>query len=95
MARPDQEDAAIELASGWRLSENGELQWLLQRGQPSASNERNRWRTVAFCGTKQGLIEVALPHLGCQPTDAALLRLKSLPAHYSPGALARIGDADG
>ena len=87
--------AAIELALGWRLFEDGELQWLLQRQQPSASNERNRWRTVAFCGTKEGLLEVALPHHGCQPTDAALLRLKSLPEYYLPGALARIRDADG
>ena len=92
MARPDQEDAAIELASGWRLSEDGELQWLLQREQPKVSNERNRWRTVAFCGTKEGLLEVALPHHGCQPTDVALLRLKTLPEYYLPGVLAQIRD---
>ena len=84
--------AAIELPPGWRLSEDGELQWLLQRGQSKALDERNRWRTVAFCGTKEGLLKVALPHHGCQPADAALLRLKSLPEHYLPGALAQIDD---
>ena len=84
--------AAIELAPGWRLFEDGELQWLLQREQPSVADERNRWRTVAYCGTKEGLLEVALPHHSCQPTDDALLRLKSLPEHYLPGALAQIDD---
>ena len=84
--------ATTDLAPGWRLSEDGGLQWLLQREQSSVSNERNRWRTVAFCGTKEGLLEVALAHHGCQPMDAALLRLKSLPEHYLPGVLAQIDD---
>ena len=84
--------AAIELAPGWRLFEDGELQWLLQREQPSVADERNRWRTVAYCGSREALVEVALPHHGCQPTDSALLRLKTLPEYYLPGVLAQIRD---
>ena len=45
---------------------------------------------MAFCGTRQGLIEVALPRHKVKPTDAACAALKSLPAHYQPGAPARL-----
>ena len=38
-------------------------------------------------GTRESLIEVALPHRKFQPTEAACWLLKSLPASYEPGAL--------
>ena len=63
----------------------GEL--ILQRENPEAKDERNRWHAVSFCGTREGLVEVALSHRKVQPTEAACSLLKSLPAHYEPGAL--------
>ncbi len=71
----------------WRLSEDGECQWILQRANPKAKHDRNRWQSVAYCGTREGLLEVALPHHGVTPSDAAALSLKSLPEHYEPGKL--------
>ncbi len=82
--------AHLDLCLGWRLSEDGQLQWLLQREYPKAKTKRDRWRSVAFCGTREGLVEVALPHNRVQPTEAASASLKSLPAHYETGALARL-----
>ena len=77
----------LHLADGWRLADDGELQWMLQRHYPKAKNARDRWRSVAFCGTREGLLDVALPHNGVQPTDAACAALKRLPRRFEPGAL--------
>ncbi len=79
--------ATLHLRNGWRLNEDGDRQWILQRERPKAKTERDRWRSLAFCGTRQGLIEVALPRHKVKPTDAACAALKSLPAYYQPGAL--------
>ena len=73
--------AHLHLCEGWRLSEDGDRQWILQREHPRAKVERDRWRSVAFCGTREGLIDVALPHHRVRPTAAAHASLKSLPAH--------------
>jgi len=81
-------ETTLRLCDGWRLAEDGELQWMLQRENPKAKDTRNRWRPVAFCGTREGLLQVALPHHRARPTDAACCVLKRLPAHYRPGALA-------
>ena len=77
----------LHLCDGWRLNEDGQLQWILQRERPKAKTERDRWRSMAFCGTREGLIKVALPRHKVKPTNAACAALKSLPAHYEPGAL--------
>ena len=77
----------------WRLSEDGSMQWILQRHRPKAKDERSKWASVAFCGTSQGLLEVALPHRGVIPSDAASYVLQRLPATYQPGALARVAEA--
>ena len=47
--------ATLHLADGWRLGEDGQLQWIVEKwtGQ--------KWRPKAYCGTKAGLLEVALP----------------------------------
>ena len=79
--------AHLHLCEGWRLSEDGQLQWILQRHYPEAKNARDRWRSVAYCGTREGLLEVALPHNGVQPTDAACASLKRLPRRYELNAL--------
>ena len=79
--------AYLHLCDGWWLNEDGDRQWILQREQPKAKDERNRWHAVSCCGTREGLIEVALPHHKVRPTDAACAALKSPPAHYEPGAL--------
>ena len=71
--------AHLHLADGWRLAEDGELQWILQRENPKAKEDRNRWRPVAFCGTREGLLEVALPHKRCSTHRCRLLRLKLAP----------------
>ncbi len=70
-----------------RRSRDGDRQWILQRERPKAKAERDRWRSMAFCGTREGLIDVALPHHRVRPTDAAHASLKSLTPHYQPGAL--------
>ncbi len=88
MTRP--KSAVLQITEGWRLAEDGELQWILQRENPKAKHDRNRWQSVAYCGTREGLLEVALPHHGVTPSDAAALSLKSLPECYEPGALERL-----
>ena len=84
------ERTAIVLCDGWRLSEDGQYQWLLQRENPKAKDERSRWASVSFCGSLRGLLEVALPHRGVEPTDAATSVLQRLPATYEPGVLERV-----
>ena len=44
--------ATLHLAEGWRLSEDGQLQWILER------HAGQRWVAKAWCGTKAGLLEV-------------------------------------
>ena len=56
--------AHLHLAEGWRLGEDGALQWILQRERPKAKAERDRWQSVAYYGTLEGLIEIALLHRG-------------------------------
>ena len=41
----------LHLVDGWRLSEDGRLQWILQR------KRGKRWRDRAWCGTRQGLLD--------------------------------------
>ncbi len=82
--------ATFQINERWRLSEDGELQWILQREEPKAKSERHRWMSVAFCGTREGLSVVALPHHKVNPTDAACRALERLPKTYEPGALERV-----
>ncbi len=72
---------ALPLCDGWRLTEDGEMRWILQRESPQARHERHRWSSRAFCGTRQSLLEVALPHhTGSQAEAAARLALARLTA---------------
>lgn len=41
----------------------------------------------SFWETREGLLDVALPHNRVRPTEAASRLLKSFPPHYEPGAL--------
>ena len=77
----------FQINDRWRISEDGECQWILQRANPKAKDERHRWSSVAFCGTREGLLKIALPHHGIIPSDAASRVLKSLPERYEPGKL--------
>ena len=43
-------------SEGWRLGEDGVLQWTLQRERPKAKDEADRWEAVSFCGTREGPI---------------------------------------
>ncbi len=83
-------EATCPINDRWRLTEDGDVQWILQRANPKAKHDRNRWQSVAYCGTREGLLEVALPHHGVTPIDAAALSLKSLPEYYEPGVLERL-----
>ena len=85
--------AIFELCAGWRLSGDGELQWMLQHEQPGAKDERSRWKSVAYCGSLEGLLAAALPRHRVNVTDAARGLLKRLPANYQPGALAALSMA--
>ena len=82
--------ATFPITVRWRLSEDSDVQWILQRANLKAKHDRNRWQSVAYCGTREGLLEVALSHHGVILSDAAALSLKSLPVLYEPGALERI-----
>ena len=53
--------ATFPINDRWRLSEDGKLQWILQRENPKAKDDRHRWSSVSFFGTLEGLLEVALP----------------------------------
>ncbi len=79
--------ATFPINDRWRLSEDGDVQWILQRANPKAKDDRHRWSSVAFCGTRAGLLNVALPHYGIISSDAASRVLESLPEHYEPGKL--------
>ena len=82
--------ATFAINDRWRLTEDGDVQWILQRENPKAKDDRHRWSSVAFCGTRGGLLTVGLPHNGVSLSDAASRVLNSLPEHYEPGALERI-----
>ncbi len=73
--------AVFQINDRWRLSEDHELQWILQQRRGKG------WRSVAYCGTKVGLLEVALPHNRVAASRPVLAALSRLPEHYEPGAL--------
>ncbi len=73
--------AIFQINDRWRLSEDGELQWILQQRRGKG------WRSVAYCGTKAGLLEVALPHNRVAASRPVLAALNHLPESYEPGAL--------
>ena len=74
--------AVFQINDRWRLSEDGEMQWILQTLQGT------RWRDRAWCGTRTGLLEVfALPHHKIAPPAGVLVALSRLPEYYEPGAL--------
>ncbi len=81
---------AIPINDGWRLTEDGRLQWNLQRENPKAKSKQHRWVSVAFCGSREGLLDVALTHHRIIPTDTAYRVLQRLPETYQPGALERV-----
>ena len=45
----------VNINDRWRITEDGQSQWILQW------REGERWRHMAFCGTKDGLIGIAYP----------------------------------
>ena len=71
----------FQINDRWRLSEDGELQWILQYC------EGKRWKNKAYCGTKAGLLEVAIPHNKVAAVGGVLAALSRLPESYEPGAL--------
>ncbi len=76
--------AIFQITDRWRLTEDGELQWILQY------REGKRWKNKAFCGTRDGLMEVALPHNRVAIVGGVLTALSRLPEYYEPGALERL-----
>jgi len=71
----------VTINDRWRIAEDGECQWILQ------VYSGGRYRDKAWCGTKAGLLEVALPHNGIAAPGPVLAALEALPEHYRPGAL--------
>ncbi len=80
----EQPRAVIHLAERWRLTEDGDAQWLLQK------RIGERWRDKAWCGTREGLLIVALPHNRVAAAAAVLARLRGLPNSYTPEALEQL-----
>ena len=61
-------------------------------GRPGLSSpiqyrEGKRWKNKAFCGTRDGLMDVALPHNKVAADGGVLAALCRLPEFYEPGAL--------
>ena len=81
--------AVFPLNERWQLTEDGQLQWILQRKRLKVKHERSAWASKAFCTLSEGILDVALPHHGIIPTDAACNVLGRLPARDEPGALER------
>ena len=77
----------ITVNDRWRLTEDGELLWNLE------CRAGKRWLSKARCGTKAGLIEVALPHHRVAIQNDTLALLELLPDFYEVGALERISAA--
>ena len=42
----------LHLRNGWRLCEDGELQWIVEQWR------KPKWGPKVYCGTKAGLMEV-------------------------------------
>ena len=76
--------ATFPINDRWRLSEDGEVQWILQY------REGKRWKNKAFCGTRDGLMDVALPHNKVAIVGGVLAALGRLPEHYKPGGLEQL-----
>ena len=70
---------AIAIDDRWRVSEDDEIQWVLQK------LEGGRWRNIAWCGTRDGLLDVALPHNNIAAPAGVLDALSGLPDTYQPG----------
>ncbi len=76
--------AIFQINDRWRLSEDVELQWILQ------VYSGGRYQDKAWCGTKAGLLEVVLPHNAIAAPATVLAALNGLPEHYEPDALAQV-----
>ncbi len=73
--------ATFAINDRWRLTEDGALQWILEK------RKGERWYAKAYCGTRAGLLEVALLHHGVAAPAPVLVALDRLPEHYEPGKL--------
>ena len=73
--------AVFQINDRWRLSEDDELQWILQQ------RRGKDWRSVAYCGSKVGLLEVALLHNRVAASRPVLAALERFPESYEVGAL--------
>ena len=71
--------ATFPINDRWRLSEDGELQWILEKFTGKT------WRGKAWCGTKAGLLEVALPKYNVAAPNTVLATLNHLPDAYEEG----------
>ena len=78
------QQATFQITDRWRLSEDGDVQWILEKLSGKT------WRAKAWCGTKDGLIGVALPHNRIAAPNTVLDALSHLPESYEPGALGRL-----
>lgn len=57
----------IQINRDWRLASDS-LQWILQKRNPNATAEKNRWRAVGFFGRLDGaLVELCRRRIRCLP----------------------------
>ena len=76
----------IDIDDRWRLSEDGTLQWILQY------RAGKTWQNMSFCGTRDGLLGVAMPHRRITVPKCLLEALRGLPNRYEPGALDAVAE---
>ena len=71
----------ITINDDWRLASDP-LQWVLQKRNPNATDEKNRWRSVGCFGRFDGAV-----------VECSRRRIRILPGVYGPEALKPLSDA--
>ena len=77
----------IQLNERWRVADDGELQWMLQRkankgrAQRADGSLRSPYRTRSFCETRAALLRCIREYCG-QVDGAALRTVEGLPERY-------------
>ena len=76
----------IMLNERWQLTDDGELQWLLQY------RKGHRWHNKGYITSKAGLLEVGLPHHRISAPAPVFDALNALPEIYRPGVLNTVSE---
>ncbi len=71
----------ITINEDWRVASDP-LQWILQKRNPGATAEKNRWRALGFFGSFDRAV-----------VECSRRRIRILPGVYHPEALKPLSDA--